>query len=645
MTDTDTIRNPSSERPLRDIIDERYSRRDILGAAGKLGLLALAASALRPQSVFAQEAAATTALTPPSDALTFTGIAKNSSQTHTLAPGYDLDLLIRWGDRLQADAPLFDTGNQTAEAQLRQFGYNNDFLAYLPFSPESDSSVHGLLCANHEYSIAHLMFPGLTAKDSAEKITKEQVDVEMAAHGHSVVEITRQGKVWEPVLGSPYNRRISAFATDMGVGGPAKGHARLRTSEDPKGELIRGTFGNCAGGVTPWRTVLVSEENFDNYFSGTTEDIREARNHARYGVGKKPYYGWHRFYKRFDVTQEPHEANRFGWVVEYDPYDPSRAPIKRTAIGRYKHETATTALAPDGRVVVYSGDDQANEYIYRFVSTGKYDAKKREANFGLLDEGTLYVAKFHASGELEWLPLVFGQNGLTAENGFNDQGDVVIEARRAGDIVGATPMDRPEGIAVVPKTGQVFVSLTNNVIRKPEEVNAPNTRAHNKHGHIVEFLPPEGDHAAAKFEWKLFLQGGNPAKAEDGSLYHSPVPDDGWLSCPDNLAVDPSGHLWISTDGQDKSIGLNDGLYAAHTTGEGYGAPKQFFSGPLGCEVTGPCFTPDGETLFIAVQHPGDIKGATFDTPGTRWPDFREGVPPRPSVVAITKTGGGRIGS
>lgn len=647
MTDHDPIRNPSSERPLSDIIAERYSRRDILGAAGKLGLLAMAATALRPQALFAQDAAGATALTPAasSTGLAFTEVAKNSSINHTLAPGYELQLLIRWGDRLQPGAPGFDPSAQSAAAQLQQFGYNNDFLAYLPFPPESGSSFGGLLCANHEYSLAHLMFPGLTEKDSKDKVTQEQVDVEMAAHGHSVVEIRRENNHWQPVVGSPYNRRISALETKMAVGGPAKGHARLRTSEDPKGETIIGTFGNCAGGVTPWQTVLVSEENFDNYFAGSTPDAREARNHDRYGLGDHLYYGWHRFYKRFNVDQEPHEPNRYGWVVEYDPYDPKRQPVKRTALGRFKHETATTALAPDGRVVVYSGDDQVNEYIYRFVSTGKYDAKKREANFGLLDSGTLSVAKFHVNGELEWLPLVFGQNGLTPENGFNDQGDVLIEARRAGDIVGATPMDRPEGIAVVPQSGKVFVSLTNNKSRKPEAVNAANTRAKNIHGHIIEFLPPAGDHAAAKFQWKIFLQGGNPSVPADGAVYPSPVSEHGWLSCPDNLAVDPTGHLWIATDGQPKSIGLNDGLYAAATEGEGYGASKLFFSGPLGCEVTGPCFTPDGQTVFVSIQHPGDTDGATYEQPSTRWPDFRDGMPPRPSVVAITKTGGGRIGS
>ncbi|MBM3618617.1 MAG: DUF839 domain-containing protein, partial [Alphaproteobacteria bacterium] len=303
----------------------------------------------------------------------------------------------------------------------------------------------------------------------------------------------------------------------------------------------------------------------------------------------------------------------------------------------------TCALTKDGRVAVYTGDDEKFEYLYRFVSRDKFDAKDRKKNTDLLDNGVLSVARFNADGTIDWLPLVFGKNGLTKENGFNDQGDVLIETRRAADILGATPMDRPEGIAIQPNTASVFVAMTNNSSRKPEQVNPANTRAANKHGHIVALMPPAGDHGADRMLWQFFLQGGDPAVAADGALYHGAPSEDGWLSCPDNLAIDPTGNLWIATDGQPKTIDKCDGLYAAPTAGEGYGIPKLFFTSPLGAEVTGPCFTPDGETLFVSVQHPGD--GTSFEDPSTRWPDFRDGMPPRPSVVAITKSGGGRIGS
>jgi len=632
------IRNPLRERPLGDIIEARYNRRELLKGAGRFGLAALFASALRPATGFAQE------VQQSASTLTFSEIAKNTSHKHTVAPGYRAQLLVRWGDRLTQDAPEFNPMQQTGAAQQNQFGYNTDFLAFHPFPLGSRSSNHGLLCANNEYCSSYLMFPDLAYDDTiAMRTNKEQVDVEMAAHGHSIIEIRKSGDRWEPVIGSPYNRRLTPYATDMDIAGPAAGHPRMRTSEDPAGKTVRGTFGNCAGGVTPWHSTLVCEENFDGNFMGTLTDEREKDNYERYGMGMKHWYGWGRFYDRYDMGKEPHEPNRFGWVVEYDPFDPQRRPVKRTALGRCKHETATTTLSPDGHVVVYTGDDERFEYIYRFVSKGVYNPDDRAANFGLLDEGVLYAAKFHEDGSMEWLPLVWGQNGLTAENGFDSQGEVLIETRRAADVVGATPMDRPEGIAIHPETGQVFIALTNN--SKREEPNAANTRLNNLHGHIIELLPPGKDHAAKRFEWHMFLRGGNPAVETDDAYYPGPVSEEGWLSCPDNLALDPQGRLWICTDGQDGTTGMNDGLFAADTSGSGYGGTRMFFSGPKGCEVTGPAFTPDGSTLFLSVQHPGDGRGATFENPASRWPDFDPTMPPRPSVLAISKKDGGVVGS
>lgn len=633
------ILNPMRERPLADIMAARYNRRDLLRGSAKLGLLAALGAVIKPAASFAQEASSTSSLT-------FTEIAKNTSPNHSIAEGYEANLLIRWGDRLTADAPEFDPHNQSGAAQQAQFGYNNDFLAFHPFPLGSKSSTHGLLCANNEYSSSYLMFPDLPYdKTIASRTTKAQVDVEMASQGHSVVEITKDGDTWKPVIGSPYNRRLSPYATDIAISGPAAGHARMKTTEDPKGVNVRGTFANCAGGVTPWHTTLTCEENFDGNFMGELTDEKERANFERYGMSKNTWYGWGRFYDRYDMGKEPHEANRFGWVVEYDPFDPEHKPVKRTALGRFKHESATTVLAPDGRVVVYSGDDERFEYLYRFVSTGTFNPANRKANFNLLDDGILYAAKFHEDGTMDWLPLVFGQNGLTPENGFDSQGEVLIETRRAADILGATPMDRPEGIAVHSVTGEVFLALTNNTRRT--EANVANTRTNNVHGHIIALQSPDGDHAAPSFGWSSFLHAGNPAEAADNALYASAVSEHGWLSCPDNLTVDPQNRLWIATDGQPKTLDLNDGLYVCDVEGDARGRTKLFFTGPLGCEITGPAFTPDGRTLFLSVQHPGDSIDytATFNEPSTRWPDFDPAMPPRPAVLAIHKKDGGIIGS
>lgn len=367
------------------------------------------------------------------------------------------------------------------------------------------------------------------------------------------------------------------------------------------------------------------------------------------------WYNWGQYYDRFDAAKEPNEPNRFGWIVEVDPYDPHSTPKKRTALGRFKHEGCSVTITKDGTVVAYSGDDERFEYIYKFVASKKFNPNDRAANMDLLEEGTLHVARFDADGTLEWLPLVYGEGPLTAANGFMDQGDVVIEARRAADLLGATKMDRPEDVEVNPKTGKIYAMLTNNSKRKADQLDAVNARAENQWGQVVEMTAPEGNHAASKFSWAIVVQGGNPADAKAGGRFNEATSNNGWFACPDNVAFDGSGRMWVATDQGEawkKTSGTADGLYAVETEGEGRGTSKFFFRVPIGAEMCGPCFVPDDQALFVSVQHPA-VDGAkdfepfkrvsTFEDPATRWPDFKQGVPPRPSVVVITKQGGGKI--
>ncbi|WP_349360873.1 PhoX family phosphatase [Stappia sp.] len=646
------VLSPKEADTFGDIVNRRYGRRDVL--RGALGVTAVTA-------LFG-----TTALTAATQAraampsFSFTELESGNDETHHIAEGYNADVLIRWGDPIFADVADFDPRNQSAEDQLKRFGYNNDYVGFVPLAEDGS---RGLLCVNHEYTNEEVMFPGIGRQDNKgfADMTRALVDIEMAAHGGSIFEIARgaDGK-WAVVRDSRYNRRISALDTEMTFSGPAAGHDRLKTSADPDGMTVIGTINNCAGGITPWGTYLMAEENFHGYFWTDKLDAdgnpvlegADAASLKRYGAPGR-WYNWGQHHDRFNLDTEPNEVNRFGWIVEVDPMDPASTPVKHTALGRFRHEGAESIVNSDGRVVLYSGDDARFDYVYKFVSAGTV-SDDRAANMKLLSEGTLYVGKFHEDGRLEWLPLVHGEGPLTAENGFASQADVLIDTRLAADALGATPMDRPEDVQPGPD-GKVYMMLTNNTRRKPGQEDAANPRADNAFGHIVEMIAPDGDHGATTFAWNILVKCGDPAVADVGAQWGPETSEHGWFASPDNCAIDADGRLWVSTDQGSNwaKTGKSDGLYAVETEGELRGSSKLFFRCPVGGELCGPYFTQDQTTLFLAVQHPGtdgtkNFKGfereSTFEDPATRWPDFTDGMPPRPSVVVVTRTDGGKIG-
>ncbi len=647
--------NPNLSRTIGDVINARYGRRDML--KGMLGVTATTALFGTSAMIAPKSAAAAAA----DSRYIFDELTWGNDEEHHIAEGYNADVLLRWGDPITADAPDFDVMNQTAEAQLQQFGYNND---YVGFTALNEDGTRGLLCVNHEYTNEEVMFPGLGRqdRDGFTGMTKELVDIEMAAHGGSVVEIAQgaDGK-WALVKDSQYNRRITPLNTSMTFDGPAAGDARMKTNADPDGMTVIGTVNNCAGGMTPWGTYLMAEENFHGYFWTDAVDADgkpdvsaqpEAASMKRYGV-PGGWYAWGKFHDRWNIDKEPNEPNRWGWVVEVDPRNPDATPIKHTSLGRFRHEGAETTVSSSGKLVVYSGDDNRFDYQYKYVSNETVTDENSVFGSSLLSDGILYVARFDEDGTVEWMPLVHGDGPLTAENGFNSQADVLIDTRLAADALGATPMDRPEDAQPGPN-GTAYLMLTNNTRRKPDQVNAANPRPESSFGHIIEIKEDGEDHAATKGTWSILVKCGDPTIEEVGAQWNPETSENGWFGSPDNCAIDADGRLWISTD-QGSSwgkTGKSDGLYALETAGDLRGHSKLFFRCPVGGELCGPYFHDSGETLFLAVQHPGtdgtkDFVGferdSTFEDPATRWPDFDPAMPPRPSVVVVTKQGGGKI--
>jgi uncharacterized protein len=587
-------------------------------------------------------------------------VAPQSTDAIVLPRGYSYDLIARWGDSLFRRTPaltarailddmLITAGS--AQRQERQFGNNCDAIAFFPAGGNRNDA--GVLCVNNEYVTQVLMLRGrsrlqgtpLAQRREWFEKNPEAIAVMKAAQGMTVVEVRKRRGKWALVQDAPRNRRITA-ETPMDIHGPARSSPLLRTKDDPDAVRVRGTFGNCANGKTPWGTYLTCEENIDDYFASTrawsaaTKDAELLDAHRRFpAMADNSVYGFEYADPRFDMLNEPHEGLRFGWVVEIDPQDRKSVPRKRTALGRFSHEGASSTLALDSRVAVYMGDDDEFEYVYKFVSRGAFDPKNPRANADLLDDGTLYVARFDADGTGEWLPLVYDEKGpLNRGSGFTSQGDVVIKARAAADILGATPMDRPEGIKPNPIDGRVYISCTKNPSRQPEGrrtewmgrtidlgPNAANPRADNRTGHIIELTEHDSDAAATQFRWDMFLLAGNPVATGT-----SPI------ACPDNLGFDPFGRLWIVTD-SDSILGTNDGCYVCATSGAERGVVKQLLSGPVGAEVCGCEFTPDGSTLFLSIQHPGD--GSTLEAPSSHWPDGGD-APPRSSVIAVRRDDG-----
>ncbi|MBL0720821.1 PhoX family phosphatase [Piscinibacter sp. Jin2] len=687
--------NPSRHDSLTDIVDRAIAvnpqrRRLMLGGLGAATLPFFSFSLAACGGGSDGEAA--------ERMLGFTAVAAASGDTVVVPAGYTAQVIAPWGAPIDALAPAFkaDASNTAAE-QEQQIGDNHDGMAFFGFNAAGNGfgnrSDEGLLVFNHEYINPEYFYAVAAGEtDWTTNFTLEKARKGQAGHGGSIVHVRRNsGGAWEQVLNSPYNRRIHGN-TPMTIQGPARGNDLMKTEADPGGIEVLGMLNNCGNGRTPWGTYLTCEENFNGYFGWNGPRTPSALEN-RYGLTAAGFgYRWHTVDPRFDLNANENEPNRFGWIVEIDPFSPSSKPIKRTALGRFKHENAELVVASDGKVVVYMGCDERNEYLYKFVSTGTFDAANptSAANRRLLESGTLYVAKFAAGSTLNdnmgtgtWVPLVFGENGLTTANGFANQGDVMIRSRQASDFVGATMMDRPEWVAANPKVpGEVFVTLTNNNRRGGTTSNNPdgstaagsarppvdeaNPRSNNVWGHIVRWNEAGGNASALSFNWDIFVLAGQPS-VTGARAPSANVTADNLFNSPDGLAFDSFGRMWIQTDGNYSNagdfanMGNNQMLVADPATKE----IRRFLVGPSGCEVTGITWTPDRKTMFVNIQHPGEVGSGSGRHPRisadqtdaqiaanptmlSSWPASQTAgatpVRPRAATVVVRRSDGGVIG-
>ncbi|MBT5107877.1 MAG: PhoX family phosphatase [Rhodospirillaceae bacterium] len=609
------------ETDFNRIVEAAMSRRGFIGAGFAFGAMAFVTGACAPSS---------NAASVGGDRFGFSPVAANSLDTVSVPEGYEWRVLASWGDPLWSDGAPFDHATRgDAASTQRAVGDNNDGMALFTHRGRT------ILAVNNEYANGPIIFDN---RILGVPITTDDIRKGKFASGVTICEIERRSGIWKIVMDSAYNRRITP-ETPMAITGPARGHALLKTAADPHGVATLGTWANCGCGRTPWETYLTCEENFDFYFSSSDWFSDATADLNRYGVNWRDRgYRWADEDERFDIAKHPNEANRVGYVVEIDPLDPASTPKKRTALGRFKHENAEIAIASDGRVVVYMGDDERGEFLYKFISQNRY--VEDGDNSALLDSGMLYAAIFHDDARGEWVALTPSSTGMAS------QAEICIHTRQAASAVGATTMDRPEWVAAHPRKAEIYCALTHNKNRgkKPNAggdatpVGGPNPRAANQYGQIVRWTPDNGDHAATGFEWDLFVLAGNPTVHADAKAGSRNVTPENMFNSPDGLTFDANGLLWIRTDGSESNtgdfagMGNNQMLVGDPNTGE----IRRFMVGPRECEVTGLCWSADRSTMFVGIQHPGAKGGGHFPGGGE--------TAPRSSIVAITRNDGGLVG-
>lgn len=473
--------------------------------------------------------------------------------------GLKTNVLLKWQD--------------TINPQGDQFGFNNDFIAFLP----GKSADHGYLWVNHEY-IHPLFVSGYNpAQNMGVRKTAAQVTLEQKNVGGSFFAIQRREGQWTLDTQDRDNFRIDGL-TPLSL---------VADRAIEKSKTAIGTTGNCCGGQTPWGTVLTCEENFHDFYGQVKFSQRKGKT-KRHPVASSSAMAWD------DHT--PYPPEHYGWVVEINPR--TKKGKKLTALGRFAHEGAFVVQAPDGRCVVYMGDDTQDQYFYKFIA-----AKK-----GSLEKGKLYVAILP---EGKWEELSLKNPKLKGR--FKDQTELLIRTREAATLLGATPLDRPEGCAQDPVSKSIYLNCTMN-----KEAGRP-------FGSIMKFDEENHDPLSLKFKSEIFLHGGELTG----------------FACPDNMCFDRKGNLWMTTDVADYDLNKdeykpfgNNSLFYIPLSGPEAGKAFRFAIAPQEAEFTGPCFSADGKTLFLSVQHPG-ANTKDLKEPTSHWPEGGSSLP-KPAVITIS---------
>ncbi|MBJ2145207.1 PhoX family phosphatase [Vibrio sp. IB15] len=662
--------NKSNNKPFEEVLEANLSRRNVLkGGLGISAMTAFGAFGLGGHSTANAATMQATGAQKSTATLAFESVKGSLTNSVVVPKGYTAQVLVPWGTPLNKQGnPWLKDGTNNAQDQANALGMHHDGMHFFPLDGNSND---GLLVINHEYIDQKALHANGPTYNEGARPNIGEVRKEINAHGVSVVRVKLEGNQWVMVDNDPLNRRYTG-ATVMDLSGPVAHSEFTKTKFSQDGSQARGTLNNCGNGYTPWGTYLTCEENWPGYFvnKGTTTPAQE-----RIGIATdKTRYGWDTLsgdkqerldeFARFDVTPTAdspmddyrNEAHGHGYIVEIDPYTANSRAKKRTALGSFRHEGCTFGKLTEGEpIVFYSGHDSRFEYLYKFVSEAKWDPRDAEPSNRLnagdkyMDKGTLYVAKFNDDGSGTWLPLTLNSkttNGGKLGDTFDSQAALIVNTAGAADLVGATPMDRPEWCSVDPMTGTAYLTLTNNNKRK--EANSANPRVNNKFGHVIRW--DEGK-TAGEFDWDIFVFG-SPA-VEDKSINRSGLTDMNQFASPDGLAFDARGILWIQTDnGADEVTGYtNDQMLAVVpsqlTDDQGNSAVidaknqaqlKRFFVGPNGCEVTGFTISPDFKSLFVNIQHPANWPSsddATAQTQGN--------VRPRASTVVIRREDGGEI--